>query len=245
MFMYSNGHLLCSVLLDGATLRKRTFNRIDNDVWEFLSSAVYEEIVPHYQRPHYMDMYNDDVTLQCLSSFLKTHVAEIEGPIRVDFREIGADYIMTLQRPPGPPANLYRQIITPLLPGDNWILLDISIIMEYFITTTVSIPSFIRLNHEETFVWVLRNLGTSHAHMEFVLNTLQTKVKDDFDRMAYPYDDAVLDLLMTSFSCLLLQLLDLLEKFNLFDEFGRNWWHVAELNRYEVILYDSRLRGPA
>lgn len=242
--MYSKDQLLCSVLLDGATLRSKSFNRIENEVWQFLSSAVYAELIPHYTRPPYMDMYNDDVNLQYISSFIRSHVSNVKEPFRLAFEEIGTDYIMTLHRPPGKPANLYRKIFTPLIPGDNWILLDISMIMEYFISTTVGIPEFIRLNHEETFVWVLRNLGTSHAHMEFVLNTLMTKVKDDFDRMAYPYDDAVLDLLMTSFSCLLLQLLELLQRFNLFDELGRNWWYVAELNRYEVILYDSRLRGP-
>lgn len=242
--MLDKSRILGSVVLDGVAIRNGGIHRnFNDDVFRILSAMVFAAKVPYYDRPEFLELYERDAFYSLLTGYILNVIKSVNEPFELDFKEIGADYIMTLQRPPGPPANLCRKIIEPLQPGDRWIILDISAISQYFVTTTTGIPAFINLVHEEVLVWMFRNMNTSSAHMEFIINTLQTKVMDDFDRNAYPYDNAVMDLLTSSFSCVLLMMIDLLQRFNLFDERGRSFWYVSELNKYEVILYDSRCRG--
>lgn len=240
----SNDKLILSrVILDGDVVRKYTaHDMLNNDIFIVLSTIIYASKIPHYVLPEFIEPYLNDPLIKSMGSNLIKFMEDIDYAFELDFVETGKDYIMNIQRTPQP-ANLCRLVIDPLRPTDRWIILDISSICQYFVTTTTSIPSFIKLNHEEVLVWMMRNLGTSSAHMEFILNTLQTKVLDDFDINAYPYDNTVLDLLTSSFGAILIMLIDLFVRFNLFDDLGRNFWHVSEINKYEVILYDSRLRS--
>lgn len=240
--MSDEKYTLSRIILDGDVIRSYESQEVYGNVFFMaLSLLIFANKVPYYRLPEFMGMFNNDLQLKNLSYKVNEFMEEVDYPFELEFVEIGKDYIMNIQRTPKP-ANLCRRIVDPLVPTDTWIILDISAISQYFVTTTVGIPSFIRLVHEDTLIWMMRNLGSSSAHMEFILNTLQTKVMDDFDVNAYPYDNTVLDLLTSSFGAILIMLIELFTRFNLFDEFGRNHWYVSEINKYEVILYDSRKR---
>lgn len=241
--MYDEYPVIKYVLLNGQTVNDYAIHKeFLNDFWMRLSAGVYAGKVPHYALPNFMDDFKDDPVIETLSKYILKNIGDVDQPFYISYKELGPDYIMSLHLQPKP-ANLCRRMIEPLQPNDKWVILSLGDISDYFVTTTVGIPSFINLKHEEVLVWIMRNLGTSSAHMEFILNTLQTKVLDDFNVNAYPYDDAVLDLLTSSFGAVLLMLIELFQRFNLFDAQGRNFWHVSEINKYEVILYDSRRRA--
>lgn len=240
--MSDEKYTLSRIILDGGLIKSYESHEVYGNVFFMaLSVLIFANKVPYYKLPDFMVIFSKDIQLKNLSYKINEFMEEVDYPFELEFVEIGKDYIMNIQRTPKP-ANLCRRIVDPLQPNDSWIILDISAISQYFVTTTIGVPSFIRLVHEDVLVWIMRNLGTSSAHMEFILNTLQTKVMDDFDINAYPYDNTVLDLLTSSFGAILIMLIELFSRFNLFDESGRNFWHVSEINKYEVILYDSRKR---
>ena len=235
--------VLSRILLDGEVVRRYSaHDMVSNDFFLIMSVIIFANKIPYYDLPEFAESQVNDTFIKTIGSTILEFMKEVDYPFELDFVEKGNDYIMNIQRTPKP-ANLCRKIIEPLRPTDRWIILDIEAISQYFLSTTTSIPSFIRLVHEDVLIWIMRNLGSSSAHMEFILNTLQTKVLDDFDVNAYPYDNTVLDLLTSSFGAILLMLIELFSRFNLFDELGRNHWYVSEINKYEVILYDSRLRS--
>lgn len=150
-------------------------------------------------------------------------------------------------RPPIKVTPLYHRVLEALQPGDHLAVISIEETLQRSMEAAIQLPEFLDFNPENILLFILRNMAsqTQAGHIEYIIRALLDQIHEAFLHMAYPVDPVVVGTAMSIVTFMIDQLSTMITRLGLFSPEGLFFYKPAIINKYEVVMYDTRLRPDA
>ena len=140
--------------------------------------------------------------------------------------------------------SLYQRQLELIKPGDYVVIISIDEVLQRSLEAARSLPEFLDFNAEDVLLFILRNMAnqTSAGHMEYIVRAMLDRIHEAFVHMSYPVDPVIVGTAMSIVTFILDQLTETINRMGLFTPEGLFFYKPAIINKYEVVMYDIRLR---